>query len=99
MVKKIRSIAKEVIKMIGKKIITGQLNLTKISFPIKAMIPKSALETSVHTTSLFPYYINIAAQVKDPVERFKFVVTTCISSFFWTNTFLKPLNPILGETL
>lgn len=22
-----------------------------------------------------------------------------ISSFYWTNTFLKPLNPILGETL
>jgi hypothetical protein len=22
-----------------------------------------------------------------------------MSSFFWTNTFLKPLNPILGETV
>jgi len=29
----------------------------------------------------------------------KLVITTCLSSFYWTNTFLKPLNPILGETL
>jgi len=29
----------------------------------------------------------------------KLVITATISSFFWTNTFLKPLNPILGETL
>jgi hypothetical protein len=32
------------IKEIGKKIIGGDFNLTTVSFPIKAMIPKSALE-------------------------------------------------------
>jgi hypothetical protein len=42
-VNKIRSIGKEMIKIVGKKIITGDLNLTRISFPIKAMIPKTAL--------------------------------------------------------
>jgi hypothetical protein len=36
------------VKQIGKKILTGSLNLTKVSFPIKAMIPKTALETSIH---------------------------------------------------
>lgn len=35
----------------------------------------------------------------DPLERFKLVVTAILGSFLWTNTFLKPLNPILGETL
>lgn len=35
----------------------------------------------------------------DFLERFKLVITATLSSFFWTNTFLKPLNPILGETL
>lgn len=46
----------------------------------------------------------------DVLERFKLVITATLSSFFWTNTFLKPvnnlifiknnqLNPILGETL
>lgn len=36
---------------------------------------------------------------KDPLERLKLVITATLSSFFFTNTFLKPLNPILGETL
>ena len=44
-VDKIRSIGKEMIKIIGKKIISGDFNLTKIPFPIKAMVPKSALES------------------------------------------------------
>lgn len=53
-VDKIRSIGKEMIKIIGKKIISGDFNLTKIPFPIKAMVPKSALESvtlaSTHKT-------------------------------------------------
>ena len=44
-VKNIRNIGKELIKEIGRKIISGSFNLTTISFPIKSMIPKSALET------------------------------------------------------
>lgn len=42
-VNKIRSIGKEMIKIVGKKIISGDLNLTRISFPIKVMVPKTAL--------------------------------------------------------
>lgn len=34
------------IKLIGKKIVSGDLNLTRISFPIKAMVPKTELENS-----------------------------------------------------
>lgn len=94
-----RSISKEVVKQIGRKILSGSLNLTKISFPIKAMIPKTALETAVHATCLFPFYMNRATMETNPLERFKIVITTTISSFYYTNTFLKPLNPILGETL
>ncbi|KAL4463958.1 hypothetical protein ABPG74_005895 [Tetrahymena malaccensis] len=97
--KKLRSIGKEIVKQIGRKILSGSLNLTKISFPIKAMIPKTALETAVHATCLFPFYMNRATMETNPLERFKIVVTTTISSFYYTNTFLKPLNPILGETL
>jgi hypothetical protein len=63
------------------------------------MIPKTALETSIHYTCLFPLLLNKAASTKDPLERLKLVTTSCIASFFYTNTFLKPLNPILGETL
>ena len=42
--KTIRNIGKEMIKEIGRKIISGSFNLTTVSFPIKAMVPKSALE-------------------------------------------------------
>lgn len=37
--------------------------------------------------------------VKDPVERMKFVISAMVASALWSNSFLKPLNPILGETL
>lgn len=63
------------------------------------MIPKTALEASVHYTCLFPTFMNKAAMSKDPLERLKLVTSSCLASFFYTNTFLKPLNPILGETL
>jgi len=63
------------------------------------MIPKTALETSIHAVCLFPLFMNKAANEKSPVERLKLVISTTLSSFFWTNTFLKPLNPILGETV
>lgn len=34
------------IKQIGKKIISGDFNLTKISFPLNAMIPQTSLENA-----------------------------------------------------
>lgn len=97
--KKYRSVGKEVLKEIGKKLLSGNLNLTKISFPIKAMISKSVLESAINGTSVFPLFMTKAAQSRDPVERMKLVISGVVSSFFWTNQFYKPLNPILGETL
>lgn len=39
------------IKEIGRRIITGEMNLTKVSFPIKAMVPRTALETATFSSS------------------------------------------------
>ena len=86
------------IKEIGRKIISGSFNLTTVSFPIKAMVPRTALETSLYGTCMFPLYMNLAAQTTDKVERMRFVITAIISNFIVSNTFLKPLNPIVGET-
>lgn len=57
-ISKARSVGKEMIKVlchdinffkeIGRKILSGNFNLTRISFPIKISIPKTALETSIH---------------------------------------------------
>jgi hypothetical protein len=41
---KLRTIAKGVVLQIGKKILSGSFNLTTVSFPIKAMIPKTVLD-------------------------------------------------------
>jgi hypothetical protein len=49
---KIRSTGKEMLKDIGMKIITGQFSLTKISFPIKAMVPRTSLETATYGSTI-----------------------------------------------
>ena len=94
----IRSAAKNIIKDIGRKIISGDFNLTTISFPIKLMIPKSALEKILMGTVHFPLYINRACEISDPLERMKLVLVATICNFIPANSFFKPLNPILGET-
>lgn len=44
LMKRLRSAASEIVKMIGKKLFSGKTDLTKISFPIKCMAPISTLE-------------------------------------------------------
>ena len=56
-------------------------------------------------------YMGLASMTEDPLERFKYVISSMVGTFFWTNNFNKPvfflynfkfyhqLNPILGETL
>ena len=53
----VRKVAKNMISLIGRKLISGDFNLTAISFPIKAMIPMSALEKALNSTCLFPLYL------------------------------------------
>ena len=64
------------------------------------MIPKSALEKGLGATLFYPLYLNKAAQDNiDPVERLKLVITATVANFYINCSFLKPLNPILGETI
>lgn len=94
----LRSIAKIIIKEIGRKIISGDFNLTTISFPIRCMIPKTGLEKALNSTCLFPIYINKACLITDPIERLKLIICATLGQFYLNLSFLKPLNPILGET-
>lgn len=62
------------IKLIGKKIISGDLNLTRISFPIKAMVPKTALENSTlgctyktYIGCTMPYFLKKACESESPL--------------------------------
>lgn len=94
----IRSAGYEVIKQIGRKILNGDFNLTTISFPIKVMLPLTILQTIALSIFQFPIYLNIAGTSQDHLERFKFVIVATLSCFHNSSHFLKPLNPILGET-
>lgn len=94
----LRDIGKDIIKEIGRKILSGSFNLTQVSFPIRAMIPKTILEKALYSTCLFPLYMNKAAATRDHIERFKLLICATLGNFYINCGFLKPLNPILGET-
>ena len=91
---RLRSAGKEILKSVGKKILSGQFNLTTISFPIKCMCPKSILETMATIAGVYPIYMNHAAQTNDPVERMKLVMTTSIAFLYPTHMFEKPVSII-----
>jgi len=42
--------------------------------------------------------MNKAANSTNPVERLKLLIIALISNYIQANSFLKPLNPVLGET-
>lgn len=79
-------------------LLSGNFELYKVSFPIKAMSPVSILsllsQCSIHT----PIYLTRAALINNPLERMKLVMTQSLSFIYPTHCFDKPLNPILGET-
>jgi hypothetical protein len=97
--KLLRDAGKEILKDLGRKILKGDFNLTTVSFPIKCMQPQTILHNSVLGHQLDALYMNRAAQLKDPVERLRLVVVSRLANCIYTSTFLKPLNPLLGETV
>lgn len=97
-VSKIRSVGTEILKQLGKKILSGNFNLTQISFPIRCMQANTALHNTLNTFQMIPFYLTRAVGTKDLLERFKLIIISTLSSFVHTSTFEKPLNPVLGET-
>jgi len=81
-IKKLRYIAKEVVYNIGKKLLSGNFNLTTVSFPIKAMVPKTILDNVVFSTCYYPLYLGLAMKTQDPVERFKMHLLATLT-YFW----------------
>jgi hypothetical protein len=82
----------DLIREVGKKLISGDFNLTKISIPIKVMMHFSILQIIAHSVFNFPYYLNIANLYNDPIEKMKYVITASISSFHKSFNFKKPVN-------
>lgn len=96
---KIRSVGKELVREIGRKLLNGDFNLTRISVPIKCMQAATALHNTLKSAILCPPYLVYAGSISDPIERMKLVVTSSMCSFYYLSTFEKPINPVLGETL
>lgn len=94
----LRGIGWDLIKQIGKKIISGDFNLTTVTIPIRVMVPISILQHICNGHFNFPLYLHLASKCENPLDKMKYVITATLSSWFKSNIFLKPLNPILGET-
>ena len=89
---RLRSAGKEILKSVGKKILSGKFNLTTISFPIKCMCPLSILEVIATIQQVNPVFINAAALTQDPIERMKLVMTSSIAFIYPTHMFEKPVS-------
>lgn len=96
---KIRSVGKELVREIGRKLLNGDFNLTRVSVPIRCMQANTALHNTLRTSVLLPPYLNHASLITDSLERFKLVIVSSICTFYYLSTFEKPINPVLGETL
>ena len=94
----IRGMGWELVKQIGKKILSGNFNFTTVSIPIKVMVPISILQHICNGHFNYPLYMNLAYESNDPLQQMKYTIVACFSSWYKSNVFLKPLNPILGET-
>jgi hypothetical protein len=81
----LRSAGKEILKNVGKKILSGKFNLTTISFPIKCMCPLSMLEVIATIAGVNPLFMNAAALSKDPVERFKLIMAASVAFIYPTH--------------
>ena len=72
--------------------------MTTVTIPIKVMVPISILQHICNGHFNFPLYLQLAARAETPLDKMKYVITATLSSWYRSNVFLKPLNPILGET-
>uniref|UniRef100_A0A7S0EDB9 Oxysterol-binding protein n=1 Tax=Hanusia phi TaxID=3032 RepID=A0A7S0EDB9_9CRYP len=94
-----RSVLSLMISQMGRNLLSGG-NVMNVSFPIQCCQPRTVLEIGAQMGQFTHIYLPRAAVTKDPVERMKNVVACFIAAMPLTSgNFLKPLNPILGETL
>ena len=82
---RLRSAGKEILKSVGKKILSGKFNLTTISFPIKCMCPLTILEVMATIAGVNPIFINAAAMTNDPIERMILVIAASIALIYPTH--------------
>ncbi|KXZ54450.1 hypothetical protein GPECTOR_4g1001 [Gonium pectorale] len=86
------------VKSMGKRLLTGNMNLINTPFPVTIFEPRSYLE-KLADVWVYPRYLAAASQASDPVERMKLVTTWFVAGLHHAfENWRKPFNPILGET-
>ncbi|PNH04784.1 Oxysterol-binding protein 9, partial [Tetrabaena socialis] len=86
------------VRSMGKRLLTGNINLINTPFPVTIFEPRSYLE-KLGDVWVYPRYLAAAAAATDPVERMKLVTTWFVAGLHHAFTnWRKPFNPILGET-
>jgi hypothetical protein len=94
-----RSVLSLMVRQMGRTLLQGG-NVMSVSLPIQCCQPRTILEVAGAQPGYAQHFLPRAAAATDPVERLKYVIATFVSGMALTsNNFLKPLNPILGETL
>jgi len=91
------SVVKELITTFGSNLLKGK-SVINISLPVRIFEARSFLQRIPDAWAFAPIFLNRASLCKDPVERFKWVITFVISGLHRGTTQRKPFNPILGET-
>lgn len=92
-----KGIILELIAKAGKQLMEGK-NVVGVSLPVRIFEPRSTLERMVDWWCTAPKYLMAASLARDPLERFKQVITFAISGLYYGTRQLKPFNPVLGET-
>ena len=59
---------------LGKKLLSGNLNLINVSMPVKLFEPRSYLEKMTDVW-VYPGYLRLAAGAPNPVQRMEHVMT------------------------
>ena len=96
-VKRQRLVAAEIVKQVGKNVIAGR-DLLTVTFPVRSSAPISMIEYTSRQNSYGPIFMNRASASSDPVERMRLIMTWNIACQHTMSGFLKPFNPVLGET-
>lgn len=89
------SVAWELVKQVGSSLLEGR-DLVSVSLPVKLFEPRSFLQRLADGWLYCPTYLNKAAEIQDPLERFKLVIAFAVASLQLQVTEKKPFNPILG---
>jgi hypothetical protein len=92
-----RGVAWELVKQVGSSLLEGR-DLVSVSLPVKLFETRSFLQRLASGWRYTPFFLNRAAEISDPLERFKLVIAFALASLSLQVTEKKPFNPIIGET-